>query len=207
MRKLLAVLAFLVLAVSPSLAGDAVPGDLIIVIRKNTSARTLNTDAQAAAHSFAQSQNLSVTHTFDALSELGGYSFVTVHSDTEDENTLLQRLKSHPEVAAASLNRIITLDLPKVPDDTEYFRLWGMQAVNATQAWTLGTGSDDVYVAVVDTGIDYNHPDLRDNFSHEYSRNFVGVNRAGYDPSAYIDRHSHGTHVAGTIAGVGNNAL
>ena len=160
----------------------------------------------SSVQSFAASQNVRVVETFDSLSDGSNRIFMTVHSDTEDENELLRKIKARPDVIAASLNHIYTLNLPNVPNDSEYFRLWGMEAINAPKAWTYGTGSDDVYVAVVDSGVDYNHPDLRENFSHEYSRNFLGHAGTGYDPSAYYDERGHGTHVTGTIAGVGNNS-
>ena len=212
MRKILTVLFLLSFLAFASHAQDAVPGDVIIVLRNTTgvrinSAKTAGgVKSLSSVQSFAASQNVKVVETFDSLSDRSNNIFMVVHSDNEDENALLRRIKSRPDVIAASLNRIYTLNLPTVPDDSEYFRLWGMDAINAPDAWTYGTGSDDVYVAVVDSGIDYNHPDLRDNFSHEYSRNFLGHAGTDYDPSAYYDERGHGTHVAGTIAGVGNNA-
>lgn len=212
MRKLFAVLLFMSLCISESSAKDSVPGDVIVVLRNDSqlhinSAKTSGgIKSLSTVQSFAASQNVKVVETFDSLSDNADKIFMVVHSDTENENELLRKIKARPDVIAASLNHIYTLNLPKVPDDSEYFRLWGMEAINAPKAWTYGTGSDDVYVAVVDSGIDYNHPDLKDNFSHEYSKNFLGHAGANYDPSAYYDERGHGTHVAGTIAGVGNNA-
>jgi subtilisin family serine protease/subtilase family serine protease len=64
--------------------------------------------------------------------------------------------------------------------------------IDAPEAWGLSTGSPSVVVAVIDTGIDYNHPDLASRFGGGY--NYVSGN---FDP---LDDHGHGTHVAGTIA-------
>ena len=200
------------LLISESSARDSVSGDVIVVLKNNSRSRISSAKipggikSLSAVQSFAASQNVRVVETFDSLSDNAGKIFMVVHSDKEDENELLRKIKSRPDVIAASLNHIYTLDLPKVPDDSEYFRLWGMEAINAPKAWSISTGSDDVYVAVVDSGIDYNHPDLINNFSHEYSKNFLGHAGTDYDPSAYYDERGHGTHVAGTIAGVGNNA-
>lgn len=197
-------------------AQNAVPGDVIVVLRNDSGVRINSTQTAggvkslSSVKSFEASHNVRVLETFDALSDTGNKIFMVVHSDTEDENELLRRVRNNPSVISASLNYIYTLNLPEVnktPNDPEYHRLWGMDAINAPKAWTLGTGSEDVYVAVVDSGVDYNHPDLKDNFSHKYSRNFVGHTESGYDPSAYYDEEGHGTHCAGTIAGVGNNAL
>ncbi len=214
MRKFFAALLFMLLITSP-VYSQVVHGDVIVVLR-NSSGFRINAAAVggvkslSAVQSFAQAHHVNVVQTFDHLSDAGDKIFMLVHSDTEDENTLLRKIKANPEVIAASLNRVHHLcadEAENIPNDPEYPNLWGMDAIHAPQAWTRGTGSDDVYVAVVDTGIDYNHPDLKDNFSHEYSRNFRGLNSAGYDPDAYYDEQGHGTHVAGTIAGVGNNAL
>jgi len=64
--------------------------------------------------------------------------------------------------------------------------------IDAPEAWAISTGSPTVTVAVIDTGIDYNHPDLAGHFAGGYD--FV---HATFDP---LDDHGHGTHVAGTIA-------
>lgn len=70
--------------------------------------------------------------------------------------------------------------------------------INVQNAWDRGiVGDSSVIVAVVDGGIDLSHPDLRANC---YSENYNFV-----DHNATIVSHSHGTHVAGTIAAVNNN--
>src|SRR5439155_25890370 len=93
------------------------------------------------------------------------------------------------------------------PNDTRYGELWAMPKINAPAAWNLQTGADDVVVAVVDTGVWRYHPDLSSNIwinpangTHGY-RYLNGVEST--DPD---DDFGHGTHVAGTIGAVGNNA-
>ncbi len=213
MKKLLALLFFLLFHVHIAYSQEAMPGDVIVVLRAPSGFNAMSAQSAGgieslqAVRSFAESLNANVVKTYDSLSQSNGNIFMLIHSDTKDEQQLLREIKSRPDVIAASLNHIYTLNLPETPNDPEYYRLWGMDAINAPQAWTYGTGSDDVYVAVIDSGVDYNHPDLRANFSHEYSRNFLGYSGTNYDPSAYYDEDGHGTHVAGTIAGIGNNAL
>ena len=212
MKKLFAILFFMSFLIPESSAADSVSGDVIVVLRNDSGVRINSVKTSggvkslSAVKSFAASYNVKVVETFDSLSDKADKIFMVVHSDKENENELLRKIKARPDVISASLNHIYTLNLPEIPNDSEYFRLWGMEAINAPKAWSISTGSDDVYVAVVDSGIDYNHPDLKDNFSHEYSKNFLGHEGANYDPSAYYDERGHGTHVAGTIAGVGNNA-
>jgi subtilisin family serine protease len=110
-----------------------------------------------------------------------------------------------------------------VPNDQFYGQLWGMEKIDAPEAWDTTTGgkSGDLVVVVIDTGIDYTHQDLRDNMwtnpgevagngvdddgngfvDDVYGYNFVSSNGNPYDD------HYHGTHCAGTIAGVGNNGI
>jgi thermitase len=85
------------------------------------------------------------------------------------------------------------------PDDPLYPRQWHLPSVSAPQAWDLTTGSTQVIIAVIDTGVDYNHPDLAGKTVAGY--NFVSRNA---DP---MDDNGHGTHVAGIAAASGNNAL
>ena len=69
--------------------------------------------------------------------------------------------------------------------------------IDAPEAWAISTGSPAVTVAVIDTGIDYTHPDLAANYAGGY--NFVSAD------SNPMDDHGHGTHVSGTIAAALDN--
>ena len=212
MKKLFAAILFMSFIVSPSYSQEVVPGDVIVVLR-NTPGIRLNAASSAqtiqslpAVKSFTQSLNVNTIKTYDALSEQSGNIFMVVHSDTKNENDLLREVRANPNVVAASLNRVMHLCADeRIPNDPEYYRLWGLEDINAPEVWNMSTGSDDVYVAVIDSGVDFDHEDLKDNFSHKYSRNFVGQAASGYDPSDYGDVHNHGSHVSGTIAAVGNN--
>lgn len=75
---------------------------------------------------------------------------------------------------------------------------WGIKAVHAMEAWKAGDKGQNSRVLVLDTGIDKNHPSIRDNF--EVGRNFAGEQTV--DSENYADTVGHGTHVSGTIAGV-----
>ena len=145
-----------------------------------------------------------------------------------DQARRLEQLKADPDVEfAQAVHTFSAVDLPNDPFlatsgswGQPYPDLWGLQAIGAPAAWDTATGTG-VVVAVVDTGIDYNHPDLAANVwinQNEIDGNFVDDDNNGFvddvrgwnfefnnnDP---IDFNGHGTHVAGTIAAVGNNGI
>lgn len=97
------------------------------------------------------------------------------------------------------------------PGDAFFFaRQWHLNAISAPQAWAAGnTGSDDVTVAILDTGIDYNYPDLAGLVDLDRSVSFIpddDVLVQQFFPGAHpiADLHYHGTHVAATVS---SNAL
>ena len=96
---------------------------------------------------------------------------------------------------------------------------WGADAVNAPEVWAQGYTGQGVVVAVLDTGVDYNHNDLKNNIwtnSVEIANNGIDDDGNGYIDDFYgwnfdgdnnntIDVQGHGTHVSGTIAGTKND--
>ncbi len=130
----------------------------------------------------------------------------------------------HPDILYAEPNYKIYLNStfpsdPFISDDVDDpdNLLWGMHNIGQTggmadadidapEAWDLHTDANDIIVAVLDTGIDYNHPDLAANLwdpndSVSYGYDFYN------DDSDPIDDNGHGTHVAGTIGAAGNNSV
>jgi len=117
-----------------------------------------------------------------------------------------------------------------LPNDPRFNDLWGMHNtgqtggtvdadIDAPEAWDISTGSSEITVAVIDTGVDYNHPDLAANMwvnSGEIPGNNIDDDDNGYVDDIYgydfcnndadpMDDHYHGTHCAGTIGAVGDN--
>ena len=113
---------------------------------------------------------------------------------------------------AQPINLIRTTSLDPYTDNLE----WGLRAINATSAWEITTGSSEIIVAVIDTGIDYTHPDLANNVwvnPNEIAGNGIDDDSNGYvdDIHGYdfansdsdpIDDNGHGTHCAGVIGAV-----
>lgn len=88
---------------------------------------------------------------------------------------------------------------------------WNLKKINTEQSWTSVASNSSVIVAVVDTGIDYTHPDLGACSLEQVNNNQCLKIVPGYnfvnstnDP---MDDHGHGTHVAGTIASITNNII
>ncbi len=148
----------------------------------------------------------------------------------------LADLRADPNVLYAEPDYVVRAS--RTPNDPMFYRQWGMlnssvdgADISATEAWSQTTGSDEVLIAVIDTGVDYNHPDLVDNMwvnkgeipdnlidddHNGYVDDYRGWNFSTYDqmldgedfePSDPLDRNGHGTHVAGIIGAVGNNGV
>jgi thermitase len=87
-----------------------------------------------------------------------------------------------------------------VPDDPYWSYQWGPRIIEADYAWNTTLGDTSVLVAVIDTGIDWNHPDLAANY---VALGYDWVN----DDTDPMDDEGHGTHCAGIIAAVINNGI
>lgn len=86
-----------------------------------------------------------------------------------------------------------------IPNDANYFSQWHLQKISASQGWDISTGSPEVPIAVIDSGINPTHPDLIDKLIQGY--NFVGENTDTHDVLG------HGTAVAGAAATASNNYI
>ncbi|HID61228.1 MAG TPA: peptidase S8, partial [Anaerolineae bacterium] len=106
-------------------------------------------------------------------------------------------LRRHPLVEYAEPNYIIHAIL--TPNDAYFPSQWGLTKIGAPQAWDVTTGSSNLTIAIVDSGIDLDHPDLSGKIILGYDY----VNGDWYPD----DDYGHGTHVAGIAAAQTNNGL
>lgn len=115
----------------------------------------------------------------------------------------LASLRQDPAVAYAEPDYIYhafgDLHARATVNDPMLSQLWGIAKMQVPQAWDTTTGDPAIVVAVVDTGVDYNHADLKGQV-------IKGPDVAGND-SDPMDDQGHGSHVAGTIAALGNNGV
>ena len=169
------------------------------------------------------------------LKTLKRYPRIGVHHLSIEGSGLTVReaiklLRSSPEVLYAEPNYRRSIAL--MPNDPRTSQLWGLHNtgqtggtadadIDAPEAWDITTGSAAIVVGVIDTGVDYTHPDLVANMWHnpgEIPGNFIDDDGNGYVDDVYgidpangdsnpFDDAGHGTHVSGTIGGVGNNGV
>ncbi len=92
----------------------------------------------------------------------------------------------------------------RIPENKYRNYSYNVEQVNAPEVWELGYTGEGVIVAVLDTGVNYNHHDIRDRmWEHEdYPHHGYNFHADNYET---MDGHSHGTHCAGTVAGTGES--
>jgi len=193
------------------------PDEIIVRFRSGTSLAAVNALHQALGGQLARS-----------WSSVEGLQLVRLAVGTSISDAL-RTYRQNRNVLYAEPNYIY--HALTTPNDPKFSQLWGLQNtgqnlgtigadIHATQAWGLTTGNSNVVVAVIDTGIDYNHEDLMANVWSNptaYSASIDGVSincaagthgfnavKATCDP---LDDNGHGTHVSGTIGAVGNNGI
>jgi len=142
----------------------------------------------------------------------------------------LKLFRANPFVEYAYIDHRIRI--ATTPNDPRFGEMWDQENttqtggkndadIDATAAWDIHTGSHNTIVAVIDTGVDWSHPDLDDNIwinADEINGNGIDDDGNGYvdDYRGYdfinrdgnpMDDQGHGTHVAGTIGAEGNNGI
>lgn len=118
---------------------------------------------------------------------------------------MLEEYRKDPDVEYAEPNYIRKAF--RTPNDYVPANQWGIDQIQAPEAWDTETGKGDVVIAILDTGVDYDHEDLAGNMWTD-SNGYYGydfVNGDDYPDDDFND--SHGTHCAGIAAAVTNNGI
>ena len=194
----------------------------------------LNTESTRIAGSVGRTTEIFATAPFETrvVCGLGIEGMILLETQTDVAITTIENwLADNSAVAYFEPNMVISA-CATTPNDPDFDELWGMNNtgqdggtvdadIDAPEAWDITTGSSDIVVGVIDTGVDYTHPDLAANIwtnPGEIPGNGIDDDGNGFvdDVHGYdfanndgdpMDDNGHGTHCAGTIAGVGNNGI
>jgi len=216
--------------------GEFVPGEIIVKFKEKTEISPKTADDHLSIgiesldklnvkHSVISSEKI-LKETASSLSNI--YKFTV--SEGSDILSVVKEYNEDINVEYAEPNYICYLN--NIPNDPLFGQQWGLYNtgqtggvvdvdIDAPEAWDIETGSSNVTIAVIDSGVDYMHPDLFDNIwlnDNEIPDNFIDDDGNGFvddirgwdfirntnDPK---DDFGHGTHCAGIVGAVGNNSV
>jgi len=191
------------------------PGEILVKFKTGTPSHTINTLNHAMGAAAVRE-----------LKHIGVQRILL--SDAMDLQGTLASYRSNADVEYAEPNYVVRKAV--IPNDPGFTQEWGLSNtgqtggilgadIDAPEAWDITTGSHDILIAVIDTGVAYGHPDLAANVwqnTKEIPANGIDDDGNGYVDDVYgwdfidndgypEDLDSHGTHVAGIIASQGNN--
>ncbi len=231
MRKFILTLSFLVAALAQ--AYESVPGEYVIRFKDVTQARD-----------FLADQKYSGMGKFEILKTPAAPMALVRFSRGVDVQGSLGVMAASKKIHYMEPNYIYTMpagmdsidkrinrELQK-PNDDRFDELWGLVNrgdngglagidINAMSAWGLSVGRPEIIVAVIDTGIDYTHPDLaanmwknpkeipgngKDDDGNGFIDDVYGYDFANHDGDP-MDDNRHGSHCAGTIGAIHNNKI
>jgi thermitase len=145
-------------------------------------------------------------------------------SKDKEVEEIVALLKKDPAVECAEPNYLS--EILYTPNDPRFSEQWAHQKTEVSRAWDITKGNTNAIVAIIDTGVDYNHEDLaanmwRNNLGYLLGADFVNIDTAAYEQAGFrliagedytildgdpSDYNGHGTHCAGIVAAVVDNA-
>ena len=198
MKKFLlyALIAAMLFIPASAFAAGYAQGEAIVVMRdSNASTKQTSQASRTAAFtaSAAKAASLAATvgarsvGTYPQLTEGTGKTISLFHSSSKTADELIAELQKNPDVLSAVRNYAHKpAAAAKEPNDELWDGQWGQKKIGAPAVWNKTTGSADVYVAVIDTGVLYDHPDLKANMCGKlpdgtYGKMFHrGINKSLY---------------------------
>jgi len=181
-------------------------------------------------HSFATNSVVAKLGNIEKVAETSFGTFAKFNPNQNFTGINIQALKNNPDIEYIEPNYIITIKNTVNPVDPNFKKQWGLyndgrngggfggglagEDINATKAWAITKGSKDIKIAVIDTGVDYTHPDLVNqidiNMIEKNGKPGVDDDQNGYVDDIYgydfankdgdpMDGNGHGTHCAGVI--------
>lgn len=245
--RLLGLLGAFALSSGLSANYESVQGELIVKLKKGSSISSLTSDKSQGVE-LKREINLSYGNLYvvqvNNNSLESAQAILANNPEVEYvEPNFIYKIVQPVVEKDFSLDRILNFNQSalnaNIPNDPKFGDLWGLKNtgsnepgsstpgtegtdVNALKAWEITKGSRNIKIAVIDTGIDYRHPDLAANMwvneaekngqpgvdddGNGYVDDIHGYDFANNDGDP-MDGHSHGTHCAGTIGAVHNNGI
>jgi thermitase len=172
----------------PASSTEYVPGEVLVKFQPHVN--------QEAAQRSLQSAGVRVAE----VSPYSGVMRIKVEPGHEQE--MIDKLLARGDVEFATVNNYVQATV--IPNDTYYYynadiNQWALPKIEAPAAWDISTGSSDVIIGVVDSGLDTAHI--------EFLGRVVSPHDEIDNDSVPQDTCSHGTHVAGIAAAEGNNGV
>ncbi|WP_300461139.1 S8 family serine peptidase [Desulfobacula sp.] len=193
--------------IQPHIKTSVRPGELLIRFKAHVSENQIN-----RLHHFLGSK---------ILKQVPPLHLYRVRIDSHlSMDTAIQMYMATGLVRTAEHHAVRTLH-QQIPNDPKFSQQWGLTAIKAPDAWDISQGSEDIIIAVIDTGVDFLHPDLQKNIwinqteatgqegvdddNNGYTDDIYGWDFADNDHTPF-DADGHGTHIAGIIGAVTDNA-
>ena len=195
--------------------GNAVPDDMVLA---DSDSYLVVSQARRLPKGLANKLESSYTNVVRELAPIGIVEVETWDSCFEETvssikgvrsiipNVELDWIRETSNITTIENGPDAVINPPNADDDPFFAIQWNLDAVNAPEAWDLGARGKGARVAVLDAGVDLNHPDLAPNLNVALSTTFVPGEPVQYDPVIGGGTFSHGTHVAG-IVGAADNAF
>ncbi|WP_100398147.1 S8 family peptidase [Bacillus sp. FJAT-44742] len=124
--------------------------------------------------------------------------YLLKHKDMSTTD-MMEELKKEPEIKEVEPNYVFGQQINSALPNDEFFGpyQWNLEMIQALEGWEISEGSENVTIAVLDTGVDPDHIDLAEKLVDGFNA-FTGNND-------YEDHNGHGTHVAGIASAITNN--